>query len=241
MTRKELVELKKNEPRTSSIELYQGFKLAEHRLVVRLIKKYQSDFEEFGVLVTVLRKPTDKGGRPIVEYWLNYQQSMYLGTLLQNSETVRKFKKKLVKEFTRLTKVVNQIAANQQNAEWLEKRKLGKVSRLIETDEIKRFVEYAEKNGSKNAKRYYGLITTAENKALFFLEQKFKNVREVLHGHQLETISNADRIISKQLKKCVDEGLDYHKGYYMAKEAVETFAELIGKTLVPMLDQKQLN
>ena len=62
------------------------------------------------------------------------------------------------------------------------------------------------------------------------------NLRDALEGHQLETIANADRIVARQLKKCVDDGVDYHEGYYMAKRAVEAFSELIGKSLVPSLE-----
>ena len=111
-----------------------------------------------------------------------------------------------------------------------------KAVRLIETSVIQTFVDYATEQGSKNANRYYCNITKMENKALFFLEQKFPNLRNSLKGHQLETIANADRIVARQLKKCVDDGIDYHEGYYMAKNAVESFAELIGKSLVPSLE-----
>lgn len=232
----DLIKLQNNIPVISSINISKGFDV-KHRAILELIRAYETDLQEFQSFTFQTEK---SGGRPMSYCYLNEEQTAFLITLMKNSKKSVAFKKKLTKEFFRLRNALDQIVSNQKNTEWLEKRKLGKVSRLIETDEIKRFVEYAENNGSKNAKRYYGLITTAENKALFFLEQKFKNVRDVLQGHQLETISNADRIISRQLKKCVDDELDYHKGYYMAQDAVIAFAELIGKTLVPMLDQKQI-
>jgi phage regulator Rha-like protein len=231
-----LVEMKGKVLLASTITISEHVKL-EHRAVIQLVDKYKSDLEEFGTFTFEMRK---SAGRPIRFAWLNEEQATYLITLMKNSKIVRKFKIKLVKEFSRMRSALSSIAANQKNQEWLEKRERGKVSRLEETDAIKIYVEYAKANGSKNAGKYYTTISTMENKALFFLEQKFPNVRNALAGHQLETIANADRIVAKQLKKCVDEGRDYHDGYYMARDAIEAFSELIGKSIVHSLNPKQI-
>lgn len=233
----ELIKLKNNIPVISSINIAKGFDV-KHRAVLELIRAYESDLQDFQSFTFQTEK---SGGRPMSYCYLNEEQTAFLITLMKNSKKSVTFKKKLTKEFFRLRDTLQQIAANQKNVEWLEKRKQGKTARISETDEIKNFVEYAKSQGSKNAEKYYMLLTSMENKALFFLEQKFKNVREVLKGHQLETISNADRIISRQLQKCVDEKRPYKDGYKMAKKAIESFSDLIGKTLVPMSNQKQIN
>ncbi len=238
MMSKQIVKMHNKEPRSSTWILKDGFGFKnDHRYLVRMVQKYKSDFEELGVVTTERQKPKSKnGGRPVDTFLLNEGQCMFLGTLFRNTPKAREFKVKLVKEFTRMKAALSDISSNQKNSEWLEKRKRGKVSRLEETDAIKTYVDYAKTQGSKNAGKYYMVISKKENKALFFLEQKFPNLRDALKGHQLETIANADRIVARQLKQCVDEGRPYKEGYQMAKTAIESFAKLIGKSLVPSLE-----
>lgn len=225
--------MKGKELLASTLTIAEGVEL-EHRAVMSLVRKYEKKLNKYRVMTFEMSKA--KTGRPVRFAWLNEKQATFLITLMKNSDVVVEFKEKLTDEYYRLKETLQIIAVNQKNEEWLEKRMRGKVSRLEETDAIKLYVDYAESHGSKNAVKYYSLISTMENKALFFLEQKFPKLRDALEGHQLETIANADRIVARQLKKCVDEKVDYHEGYYMAKRAVEAFAELIGKSLVPSLE-----
>lgn len=227
-----LVEIKGKKLLASTLIIAKGVEL-EHRAVLQLVSKYKNRLEKSGLITFEMRK---SGGRPIKFAWLNERQATFLITLMKNSDPVIDFKEKLTDEYFRLKEIAQKLALNQQNEEWLQKRKLGKISRKIGTDTIKTFVDYAESQGSKNAKKYYVLISKMENKALFFLEQKYPNVRNSLAGHQLETISNADRIVSRQLRRCMDEQRHYKEGYKMAKTAVESFSELIGKTIVPSME-----
>ena len=227
-----LVEMKGKKLYSSTMTISEYVEL-EHRAVIQLVDKYKSEIEEFGTFTFEMRK---SAGRPVRIAWLNEEQATYLITLMKNSKIVRKFKRTLVKEFSRMRLALSNIAVNQKNEAWLEKRNRGKASRLEETDAIKLYVDYAKSQGSENAEKYYVIISKMENKALFFLEQKFPNLRNALEGHQLETIANADRIVARQLRQCVDENKPYKEGYVMAKNAIEAFAELIGKSLVPSLE-----
>lgn len=233
-----LVELKDKELLASSKIIAEGVQL-EHRAILSLIDKYKSRFDKYRQITFEMRK---SAGRPVRVAWLNEIQATFLISLMKNSEVVVDFKEKLVAEYFRIKEELQNIAVNSKNQEWIEVRKSGKVARLNQTDEIKKFIDYCNANGSSNAKRYYGNITSMENKALFLITQKFDNVREMLSGQQLHTIANADRIVSRQLIKCMDEGLDYHDGYTMAKDAVIAFVELIGQTPVPqpVITSKQL-
>jgi len=231
-----LVEIKGKKLLASTLVIAKGVEI-EHRAVIQLVNKYKSRLEKNGLMTFEMRK---SAGRPVRFAWLNERQATFLITLMKNSDTVVDFKEKLTDEYFRLKEISQKLALNQKNEEWLQKRDQGKISRKIETDTIKDFVSYAENQGSKNAKKYYVLISKMENKALFFLEQKYPNVRNSLQGHQLETISNADRIVSRQLKRCIDENRPYQEGYKMAKNAIEAFSDLIGKTLVPSMEIVEL-
>ena len=238
--RNAIVKIHDGEPRASTWALKDGFGFPDdHRYLTRMIEKYRIHFEEFGVVTTERQQPTGKkGGRPVDAFLLNENQSMFLGTLFRNTDDVLLFKKKLVKEFSRMRIELVRISSQRQNAEWIETRKAGKETRLISTDVIRRFVIYATDNGSKNAERYYANISKMENKALFILEQKYPNLRDVLNIHQLSTIKSADMIVMKALSDGMDKCLLYREIYQLAKERVETFAGIIGKTLIPEFQLK---
>ncbi|GAY72448.1 Rha family transcriptional regulator [Lentilactobacillus kosonis] len=70
--------------------------------VNRLIRNYQKDLKEFGVLGFEIRKPKrgSIGGRPHKVWHLNEEQTMLLLTYMDNTEPVRQFKKALVHQFS---------------------------------------------------------------------------------------------------------------------------------------------
>lgn len=132
-----------------------------------------------------------------------------------------------------LTEVIRSQKSVKQNSEWIESRKEGKKQRRIETDTISLFVDYATAQGSKSANKYFINISRMENNALFFVEQKYPNLRDVLGVFQLNTIQTADRIVAKALKDGMDQRLQYKDIYKLAKKRVLEYAELVGQTEVP--------
>lgn len=237
----ELVKLQKNTPVTNTLIIAEETENS-HQSVFRLVKKYKEDLEEFGVVGFEIHKPKkgSNGGRPIELAYLNEQQTTLMLTYMRNSDIVRKFKIKLVKEFYKIKKVLSEISSRQNNQEWIELRKNGKLTRKSETNTIKSFVEYAEEQGSKNSKMYFANISRMENKALFFIQEKFPNLREILTGQQLQIMSSADQIVEKAIQEGMDQKLHYKDIYKMAKERIETFASIIPKTIVPMIKNKVL-
>ena len=230
-----LVLLKKDEPMVSSESVANGLKI-DHKGVLELIRRYEKDLNEFGTLTFETRK---SGGRPQTFYYLNEPQVYFLITLMRNIGEVSKFKKVIIKEFMRMKKTLIDVQIRQNNEQWKELRNQVKLSRLETTDTIKRFTEYCEVAGSKNANRYYGHLTNAEYKALFLLEQKFDNLRELLTDRQLSMLKTADEIVIIALEYGMNEKMDYHDIFKIAKERLETFAGIMPKTPVIML--KELN
>jgi phage regulator Rha-like protein len=224
-----LVTIEKQELMTTSLIIAEGVNY-EHRTVLKTIRENEKDISDLGIITLGVRK--SKRGKPTEFYILNEGQVYFVMTLLQNNEYVKKFKKELVREFMRMRKALISIQVMQQNKEWQQARIDGKAVRKETTDAIKDFVEYAVMQGSKSAVRYYGNITTMENKALFILEQKFENVREVLNNHQLSTIKIADRIVYESLQEGMERGMHYKDIFKLAKERVETLATLVKPTIV---------
>ena len=68
-----------------------------HKSLKNVIRKYESDIKEFGLLP--FKTAEVEIGRPETFYEFNEQQATLLFTYLRNTEQVRNFKKKLVKAF----------------------------------------------------------------------------------------------------------------------------------------------
>jgi phage regulator Rha-like protein len=225
----DLVKLVRGVPLVSTLDIADGFSV-EHYAILRLVQKYESRFQAMRTFDFQSQK---SGGRPTTFCMMDETQTTFLVSLMRNSDVVVDFKARLAQEFTRMKDVLTRLASQGQNAEWLESRKAGKVTRVLSTDAVKEFVTYAKDQGSQNAERYYANISKMENKALFFLEQEFSNLRDMLNIHQLSTIQSADQIVIKALRDGMKKGMGYKDIYRLAKSRVEGFAEVIGKTLIP--------
>lgn len=233
-----MVKIVNNEPMTTTIIIADGMKL-KHRAIMVLVDKYKDRLETHGFLTFEMRKTLDNGqGRPTRFAWLNESQTVFLITLMRNSDIVVKFKDELTKEFFRQRKLISTLLTQRQNASWMEQRNQGKLVRVAETDTIKEFTRYCKMQGSEHADMYYANISKMENRSLFLLEQKFPNVRDVLSGYQLSIIASADIVVSKALKYGMGKSMHYTEIYKMAKARVEQFAELVGKTNVPMISKE---
>lgn len=211
--------------RVGSLMLAEGFG-RKHESVTRLIENYKADFENFKDLKS--RKVKTKG-RPIVEYWLNENQAMLLGTYLKNSPVVRQFKIKLIKEFDLLKKQNQTLQQHKQQPEYQATRDAGKVVRKQTTDAIKEFTEYAISHGSKNSNFYYANFTKMVNGLLMIVEGRYKNLREVMTTHQLMTTTAAEQCVVIGIKRGIKQKKFYKDIYQDVKADVEMFAESHGQ------------
>lgn len=124
------------------------------------------------------------------------------------------------------------LAEHRPSIERQEARTKGKEARKILTDAIKRFVEYAMQQGSKNAKRYYKNITDMMYKVLFLLDAatiKEGNIRDRLDLEQLSLLDVADRQVARVLDKCMEAGMPYKDAYKATEECVQALAAVVGR------------
>lgn len=105
-----------NCPITTSLAIAEGVG-GTHKSVIQLIRQNASDFEEFGPLafeMRVVKRP--QGGGSKVEYAiLNEQQSALLLTYFRNNDTVKAFKKALIKAFFEMRDELNKRQAPAEN------------------------------------------------------------------------------------------------------------------------------
>lgn len=135
-----------------------------------------------------------------------------------------KWKESFLKAFNAMEQ---SILKQQKTVDWQAARLQGKAIRKNTTDTIQEFVEYATCQGSKNAKMYYANITKMEYKALDMLEQSKQvngNFRDTLDLMQIGFLQVAENIASLAMKKGMDDELDYHDIYTLAKQKVTEYA-----------------
>lgn len=227
MKLKDIVVIQDGNPVAGTWLIAQGFG-KRHKDILELIRKYQVHFDSFGRLKS--KKYRSTGGRPVIEYLLTEPQTAFLGTLLRNNPQTVDFKEKLVKEFYRMKNAIIRAKAQHKDTFWIETRREGKLTRLIATDTVKDFKEYAVEQGSKNAEKYYVNITKMMNSLLFIVDGTYKNLRDLLTPQQLMTVSSAEQIIDKALKDGMRKKTYYKDIYKLVKERVQLFADLHGKS-----------
>lgn len=181
--------------------------------------------EDFG-LATKISYPIISGkGRTqeIETYQLNKRQSIAVAARLNTSLLMR-----VIDKVDELEKQLNNIKSG-----WLKARIEGKVSRRVETDTIKEFVEYATKQGSSNAKFYYSLLTKGTYKALYILEKgaNVKDMRERLNVLQLQQLAVAENLLQRTIGILMQEDVPYKDIYKLALAELDRLVAVLGKQL----------
>ena len=214
-SRNELVFVQREDVFTDSKIIAIGTKTTHHA-IQQLLKKYKNELEQLGTLRISNAEST--GGRKENIYLLNEPQATFLITLLKNTEAVIKFKLELVKEFYRMRKII----VEKKSVEWQETRQLGKLARREETDAIKKFIEYAKAQGSKNADRYYVHFSKLANK----LAGIHGNMRDLISGKQLMYLSIAESSIVKTVTEGMKQNLDRHSIYKLCKSRLDILTDI---------------
>lgn len=106
-----IVIIKDGDAVTTTLAIAEGTQ-NDHASVIKLARTYQADLEEFGPVgfeIHVATRPQG-GGTPTEFAILNEPQSTLLLTYMRNTDIVRAFKKKLVREFWEMVQQRNQSA-----------------------------------------------------------------------------------------------------------------------------------
>jgi hypothetical protein len=229
----DLVTLINEVPLVSTFRLFSVMGYREHRMLKKVIKDNKEAFLDLGLMQLEVTKPTKKeGGRPTESYMLNEDHFILLVLLAKNTPESVKLKIRVSKEFKRLKQIASALVFQRSDPNWQYIRSDGKVTYKQKTDVIKAFVDYATSQGSKSAKMYYISLAKLENNSLFFIEQKYKNLREILTIKQLMQVCTADDVVDKALTEGMEQELDYHDIYKLVKSRLVAFAGIIGKSQV---------
>lgn len=202
------------EPYTTS-EIIAAGTGVNHRRVRDAIRKYQTDLETFGVLGAYQTKTPNnqEGGRNATGYILNEQQATLLITYLKNTEVVRAFKKELVRQFYAMRSLLLERAS----PVWKDTRSLGKEIRRQEADAIKRLVDYAAAQGSRNAGWYYANLSKLADATVGVVE------RDKAQVVQLTALLLVEQTIAQEITAGIETGVPYWAIYRAIKDRLTAF------------------
>lgn len=121
-----------------------------HQAVLRHVRTHRSEFEEFGQLGFEIRVVSAHGaGQPTEVALLNEDQATYLITLLRNTDTVRRFKRALVKAFRAALDEIERLYRDPPRTDSLiEKRRAG----LLMSEALR---EWREEQGKCTQPHHY--------------------------------------------------------------------------------------
>lgn len=155
-------------------------------------------------------KTKQKNGRvtTVKHYMLNRLDSITLMATING-----KFCSALVARWDELEK---------EKSQWISKRGDGKAKRLEETSSIKYLVEYAEKQGSKNAKNYYMIITKMTNDLLGISSGE----RDSLDSNMLSKVSLLEGMVQVSIDQGIKNSLTYKEVFQLCKEKCKALIDI---------------
>ena len=226
----ELVHTKRDEVFTNS-KIIADMLEVNHQKVMQTIDRMFKRQQKNNIPSRTLKYPqkfiqssfTNKMGRIYNMNELNEQAYLKLAMQLSGYEKAEIVQDQMIEAFT----MMKQQILNMQNNSWIAKRDEAKQIRQKETDIIKDFIEYATKQGSKNANKYYMNITKMTNKALELLMQTddYKPLRDLATITELGFIQMLDLRATQAIEDGIKRQLPYKEIYKYAKEEVEKLSD----------------
>ena len=209
----------KDELRTDS-RLLASFLDHRHRTILENVDKYRAELEELGTLPfqTERLKTERLGEREHRFTMLNEDQCYFLLTLMRNNDHVVRAKLALVKAFR---------DARTQLASRDIARIDGKQVRRLETDSIAELVRYAKASGSKNADRYFAIVTKMTNKIVGIEAGQ----RDDLNARQLNEIRILETIVANAISDGISSDMYYKDIYKLASMRCEAAGSAMLLTL----------
>lgn len=220
------------EPYTTS-EIIAEVTGIKRRTLNRLIQSHMEDLEEFGkVRFEIAPLTGSKTGQSITVYRLNEQQTTLLMTYARNTETVRAFKKELVKQFY----AMRSLLLERNSPIWQDTRTLTKEVRRQETDVIRELVDYARTQGSQHAVKYYTSISKLANKAAGIDD------RDLAHVGQLTALMLIEQVIADEIRASIAAQKPYKEIYTSVQQRLLAFGAITGTSApaLPPLKKKAL-
>lgn len=115
---------------------------------------------------------------------------------------------------------------------WQDTRSLGKEIRRMETDAIKKFVEYATIQGSRNAERYYTSLSRLADRTASITE------RDKAQVVQLTSLILIEKLITQEITVGIEAGKHYKDIYQSIKDRLAAFNSTVGVDIAALVGKE---
>ena len=207
-----LVIEKSNKPNTTSNKVAEVFGKT-HYNVMRDIENLDCS-ENFTALNFEGSKYKDDSGKINRMYLMTKDGFTFLVMGYRGKKAAR-FKEDYINAFNQMEEILRE----KQTPHWQKTRLESKANRRLETDEIKRLVDYAKSQGSKNADKYYITFSKLANKAVGLDSGQRDNAT----AGQLNNLVLIENIINNVIKDGIRKEIYYKEIYQDCKSRINSF------------------
>ncbi len=224
-----LVEVKRNEVYCDSHTIAVSFGL-KHVYVSRVAKQLMEDVDKGWVVGDPAKCFVEERSYRTLKYTAYIMNRKFFSLLAMRfkGKKATRWQSLFIDAFDEALLYITKANQNANDTLWLTQRKQCKIARKEETDVIKEFVDYATKQGSKNAKFYYKHITNSAYSALHLMVQKKPKLRDTMDVYEISELLLAERIAKKSLKKYMKLGRHYKDIYESVKDDLLNFGGRLG-------------
>lgn len=210
-----LVYIAKDEAICNSLQVAEKFG-KRHDNVVRDIDNLLKNEETLKMFT--LSSYTEKQNKQVYRMYIMNRDGFSLLAMGFTGKKALEWKLKYINAFNEIERQLRE----RQSAHWQQTRIECKSNRKLETDEIKAFIEYAKKQGSQNAKRYYVNLTKLANNAIGVSP----NGRDEITINQLNNLILIEHIIEQVIREGIKKERYYKDIFIDCKKRVEQFREI---------------
>jgi Rha family phage regulatory protein len=231
-----LILLNGDKPTTTSLIIAEVFE-KQHKNILKDIKNLEVP-PDFWRLNFELSDYLDSRGKKQPIYNITKDGFSILAMGFTGTKAM-KFKLAFLEQFNSMEK-----SLNNDKTTWKASRGLGKSARAEITDAVKRLVDYATANGSKNAQKYYEAITLMEYRALNFIagNPKCHGLRDMLEGRDLAQLMTLEYKCADEINKSIDKGMHYKDIYQHIKlVAINMCNQFVKNNKVFIVAQKRIS
>jgi Rha family phage regulatory protein len=218
----DLIQIKHNQPMTTSVIVAEKF-TKRHDFVIRKIENLIQDDEEDRLIFAEMSYQ-DSYGRNQKQYIMD-RRSFSILCMSFTGKKALKWKNRFFDAFEAMERFVWQ----KQSSSWQQARIESKDIRLELTDSIKRLVDLANESGSKNAHRYYEIITKMIYQEVFSIKKVPPHFRDTLDKKALHHLQLVEWKMAEWLSESIDACEDYHEPYREIKARLKSLIDVIGQ------------
>ncbi len=206
----DLVKMRGKDAVCDSLEVAEHFG-KRHKNMIQNIERLAENSADVSSL---FREQTyvDSYGRTQKKYYMNRDGFSLLVMGFTGKQAIE-WKMKYIEAFNRMEYLLFQ----KQTEVYKDTRAYQKTIRKQETEAIKRLVEYAEGQGSRNAARYYSSLSKLADKTAGIAD------RETATIEQLGTLALVENIITKSISEGIELDEPYKDIYQECKQRLERF------------------